>query len=311
MSFPPRVYVIVLNWNTWEVTCDCLRSLAKVDYQNFQTVIVDNGSSNDSADQLATRFPDVPLIRNRTNRGYAGGNNVGIRYALQHNADYVLLLNNDTEVSPSFLQEMVRIASADPAIGLVNPKIFYFDPADRIWYAGGTFSLWRGVANHIGLGRHDNPRYNQAQDCTFGTGCALMASAEMIRKVGDLDENFFLVCEDTDWSIGALRAGFRVVYAPSAVIWHKESYTIRETAGKQLRDYYNIRNTLLLARKHARYYHWPSVSVFLASTLAYRTLGYCVRGEFDRVAALYRGLRDGLNPSPVSQLPRSQAQPDS
>jgi GT2 family glycosyltransferase len=103
-----------------------------------------------------------------------------------------------------------------------------------------------------------------------------------------------MVCEDTDWCVRARRAGFGIGYVDKAKIWHKESYTIRYTTGKWLRDYYNMRNSLLLARKHARWYHWPTLSMCLAGTLVYRTAGYCVRWELERVRALYRGLRDGL-----------------
>jgi GT2 family glycosyltransferase len=290
----PKVVVIVLNWNAWEVTCDCIESLRHVEYPDFKTVLVDNGSTNDSVQQVANRFPDLPIIRNNANLGYAGGNNVGIRYALQSGAEYVLLLNNDTVVEKTFLAEMVKEAESDTRIGLLSPKIFYSAPPDRIWYAGGEFNLWRGIATHPGMRRHDDAQNSGTRDCTFATGCALLINAKLVRQIGDLDESFFMVCEDTDICIRALRAGFRIVYVGSAVIWHNESYTVRHTSGKWLRDYYNVRNTLLLARKHARFYHWPTLAASLGLTVLYRTAGYLFRGEPDRVAALYRGLRDGL-----------------
>lgn len=307
----PKVCVIVLNWNTWQVTCDCLHSLKRVEYPNLEIVLVDNGSANDSAEQLAARFPEIPLIRNDVNRGFAGGNNVAIRRALQHGADYVLLLNNDTVVSPRSIVEMVTMAESDPDLALVSPKIHYFDSPYRVWYAGGTFSLWRGIAHHIGLGREDNARYEQPKECTFATGCALLARADFIREAGYLDENFFMVCEDTDWCVRAMKAGYLIGYAPAAVIWHKESYTIRYTSGKWLRDYYNIRNSLLIARKHAQLYHWPTLTASLAALLIYRTVGYCVRREWDRVGALYRGLRDGLTCRLSSDITGTQVETSS
>jgi hypothetical protein len=304
----PKVTIVVLNWNAWEVTCDCIQSLWQIEYPNFETVLVDNGSTNDSVEKLASRFPDLPIIVNRANLGFAGGNNVGIRYALQHGAEYVLLLNNDTVVEKSFLGEMVRLAESDSRIGLLSPKIFYSDPPDRIWYAGGEFNFWRGMATHPGMRRREDAPNSSTRDCTFATGCALLMNAQLIRDIGDLDESFFMVCEDTDLSIRALRAGFRIVYVDSAIVWHNESYTVRHTAGKWLRDYYNVRNTLLLARKHARFYHWPSLSASLGLTILYRTAGYLFRGEFDRVAALYRGLRDGLIGKVRQVLPALEAE---
>lgn len=299
MSSPPRVCVIVLNWNTWEVTCDCLRSLQELDYPNYQTILVDNGSSNDSPEQLSRRFPEVTMIRNSANLGFAAGNNVGIRYALQQHAGYVLLLNNDTVVSPSCLGALVRVAQSDDRIGILNPKIYYSDPPDRIWYAGGSFSPWVGIARHKGMKKRSCELRDSTREVTFITGCAFLIKAEVIRSIGLLDESFFMVCEDTDWSIRALRAGFKAMYVAEAEISHRESYTIRSKKGKAFRDYYNIRNTLLVARKHARFYHWPSFAACLLATILYRAAGYSVLGQFERVAALWRGLRDGMR-HPVS-----------
>ncbi len=303
---PPKVCIIILNWNAWEATRDCLRSLENVDYPNFETLVVDNASSDGSVDQLNSRFPSIPIIRNNANLGFAGGNNVGILCALRRKADYVLLLNNDTTVSRFFLRALVEAAEADPKVGLANPKIYYADPPDRIWYAGGSFSLWRGFAKHFHQGRKDASESTTPQEVSFVTGCALLVKSEVIRSAGLLDERFFLVSEDTDWSIRARQAGYRAVYAPGARIWHNESYTVRKISGKQLRDYYNVRNSLLLMRKHARAYHWPPFLVHLASLLFYRTAGYSLTGQFLRISALYRGLFDGLRECRIPKAPDAQ-----
>lgn len=290
----PRVTIVILNWNTFAVTRDCLMSLDQVDYPNRATLLVDNGSSDGSPDKLAAQFAEVTIIRNNSNLGFAAGNNVGIRCALQRGTDYVLLLNNDTVVSPSFLSSMVAVAERDPRIGVLSPLIYYFEPSDRIWYAGGSFAKWRGVAFHQGQGSHLSARYKTTREVTFVTGCALLIRSTVIAQVGLLDETFFMVCEDTDWSIRVLRSGYKAVYVPDAVIWHKESSTIKTQTGKWLRDYYNIRNSVLVARKHCRYYHWPSIVLFLIGTLLWRTGGYCIFGQFVRIRALYRGLYHGL-----------------
>ena len=294
ISKAPKVAIVILNWNTWEVTRDCLVSLQKLEYSNYDTLLIDNGSSDGSAKKLSALFPDLKIIQNHRNLGFAGGNNVGIRYAMQHEAEYVLLLNNDTIVSPSFLSKMISAAEADPKIGILNPTIFYCEPSDRIWYAGGGFNHWRGFAQHYGMRKRGAPHFLRSREVTFITGCAFLIRSEVISRIGLLDENFFLVCEDTDWSLRALQNSFYAMYVADAVIWHKESFTIKERSGKWVRDFYNIRNALLIARKHARFYHWPSFLMFLMASLVWRTTGYGALGQFRRIGGLYRGLFHGI-----------------
>jgi GT2 family glycosyltransferase len=293
----PRVAILVLNWNAWEITCDCLRSLAHLDYDNYEVAVIDNGSTDGSVQKLRHQFANLTMLENGANLGFAAGNNVGVRYALERGAQYIFLLNNDTVVSPSCVSAMVRIAQSDSKIGILNPKIYYSDPPDRIWYAGGSFSPWFGFARHNGMKKRSCDVRGSTREVTFITGCAFLIKAEVIRRIGLLDESFFMVCEDTDWSIRARRAGFKAVYVAEAEIRHRESYTITNKKGKAFRDYYNFRNTLLLARKHARFYHWPSFVACLLSTILYRVAGYSVLGQFERITALCRGLRDGMRDS--------------
>ena len=290
----PKVSIVILNWNGYEVTRECLASLSKIDYPNYEIVLVDNGSADGSPERLAAEFPGITLIRNKKNLGFTGGNNAGIRHALEENVDYVLLLNNDTVVAPNFLSELIRAGESDNRIGLLNPKIFYFEPSDRIWYAGGSFNVWKGIASHRGSREIDRGLYDSPEEVTFITGCAFLIKTQVIRKIGLLDDCLFYTCEDSDWTIRSLNAGYKALYEPSSVIWHKESIDVKRNAGKAFRDFYNVRNSLLLARRHAKAYHWPSFLFCLGLMVAYRTAGYSIRGEFDRVRALYRGLRDGF-----------------
>lgn len=290
----PKVSIVILNWNGYEVTRECLASLSKIDYPNYEIVLVDNGSADGSPERLAAEFPGVGVIRNKENLGFTGGNNVGIRRALQENADYVLLLNNDTVVAPQFLSKLIRAGESDKRIGLLNPKIFYFEPSNRIWYAGGAFNIWKGIASHRGAREVDRGQYDTQEEVTFITGCAFVIKTEVIRKIGLLDDSLFYSYEDADWTIRSLNAGYKALYVPSSVVWHKESIDVKRNAGKAFRDFYNVRNSLLLARRYARLCHWPSFLFCLAFMVLYRTAGYLVRGEFDRVRAIYRGLHHGL-----------------
>jgi GT2 family glycosyltransferase len=293
-SMSARVSIVIVNWNGCDVTRECLSSLSEINYPSCEIVLVDNGSMDGSADKLAAEFPNITVIRNKENLGFTGGNNVGIRCALERKVDYVLLLNNDTVVAPNFLSELIRVAESDERIGILNPKIYYFDPPTKVWYAGGSYSPWCGIGTHTGDGKSDHPHYNKEKEVTFITGCAFLIKVGVIRQIGLLDERFFYTAEDTDWSIRALKAGFKAIYVPSSMIWHKQSYDVKRNAGKSFRDFYNIRNTILLAGKHARPYHWPTLLISLGVMLAYRTMGYSLRGEFERIQALYRGFWDGF-----------------
>lgn len=289
----PRVSIIILNWNSYEVTRDCLASLNELAYASHEIVLVDNGSVDGSADKLAAQFPGVRLIRNRENLGFAGGNNVAIRDVMERGTDYLLLLNNDTIVPADFLGEMVRVAESSPEIGLVNPKILYFEPADRIWYAGGAYKLGWSFAHHFGADRVDTGKYNQLREVSFTTGCALLVKAEVVRKIGLLDESFFFGFEDLDWCIRARGAGYKAFYVPSSLVRHRAGYVTKKNLGKPAKDFQYVKNSVILARKHLRPRHWPLYALSLMRFLGYRTAGYLVRGEPQRVKALYQGLWNG------------------
>src|SRR3954467_11696399 len=180
----PRVSLVILNWNSYRVTLDCLLSLRKMDYRNFEVVLVDNGSVDGSASKLQENVPEIRLIRNASNLGFAGGCNVGIRDALRRGTDYVLLLNNDTVVASDFLIQLVRVAESDEKIGAVNPKILFFDRPDRLNYAGGEHRRWRLFPKVFGLRQLNDGTYDTTREVSFLTGCAFLIKAEVVRQIG-------------------------------------------------------------------------------------------------------------------------------
>lgn len=300
-SATPRVSIIMLTWKSYEVTRECLASLRSVRYPNFEIVLVDNASGDGSAEKLVQEFPELALIQNETNLGFPAGNNVAIRQVLERGTDYLLLLNNDTIVAPDFLTELVRVAETDPKIAMVNPKIYYFEPADRIWCAGGAHKPWWSFARMRGVNQRDVGKYNRTEEVSFITGCACLVKASVVRQIGLLDEIFFLGFEDLDWSVRALKAGFKAYYAPSSVIWHKASYDTKKNLGKPVKDFYSTRNSILFARKHLQISHWPLFLLSLSRWVAYRTAGYLLRIEFARVTALYRGIWCGFSTALADQ----------
>jgi len=291
----PKVSVIILNWNGYEVTKACLESLQESNYANLEVILVDNGSDDFSADKLAQEFREVRLIKNNTNLGFTGGNNIGMRDALDRGAEYLLLLNNDTVVSSDFLKELVRVAENDPKIGILNPKIYFFEPTDMIWYGGGMHKPWWSFPRHLDYLKRDSSRNGKPREVSFVTGCACLIKREVVSRVGLLDDTFFFGVEDLDWSIRIVRAGFKAVYVPSAVIWHKVSATANAHLGVGARDYYHARNSIFVARKHLQPKYWPLYLLSMGRYLAYATAVHILKVQPGGLKALYKGVWSGCS----------------
>ena len=247
MTTAPHVVVIVLNWNGKDDTLACLESLSQVTYPNFETIVVDNGSTDGSAEAILAHFPQVTLIENGENLGFAGGNNVGLRHARQRGADYALLLNNDVKVAPDFLTHLVQVINADPSIGVVGPMIYYHDSPDTIWTAGGRIDWSRGQSFMIGIDERPGEDEYITREVDFVSGCALLARISALEKAGDLDARFFMYYEETEWCVRIHRAGYRILHVPQAKVWHK----IQPDDGRAkspLVHYYMTRNRLLFLK---------------------------------------------------------------
>jgi GT2 family glycosyltransferase len=258
----PPIAIIVLTWNGRDLTLDCLRSLEAVTTPNLRTVVVDNASSDGTVDAIRSRYRDrVTVIENAENLGFAQGNNAGIRRALEDGAEFVLLLNNDTVVAPDFVDELLRPMLASGDIGITAPKIYFFEPKNRLWFAGGEISLWRGTARHIGIRETDRGQYDRERDIDYASGCALFARRDVFEKAGYLDPAYQAYFEDADLCVRARAAGFRIRYFPAAKVWHR----ISASTGGQLSRRKATRK-LASARRffaaHARPYHWLTIPFF-------------------------------------------------
>jgi len=242
-----QVCIIVLNWNGRVDTLACLASLSQLDYPARTIVVVDNGSSDDSVTAIRTAYPQVTLIETGENLGYAGGNNVGLRYAMAQGADYALLLNNDTVVDPTFLRILMDAAEADPTVGIAGPTIYYHERPDVIWSAGGAIDWQRGSTWMVGLDERDEGQFGtEPRTVDFITGCAILVRRTVMEQVGLLDERFFAYYEETEWCVRAARAGYKILHVPLARMWHKISPSAR--ADSPLVHYYMTRNRLLFLK---------------------------------------------------------------
>lgn len=287
----PSVTAIVLNWCAEEDTRACLRSLQASDYPSLRVVLVDNGSDDGSGERLHAEFPDLAFVQTGANLGYTGGNNAGIRRALADGCDYVLVLNNDTEVDEAMVSHLVRAAEADPRVGAVGPKILFAEAPDRIWFGGGDFSRMRAMGFHRLEGEVDpDPRGGPIEEVTFLTGCCLLLPARIARDFGGFEEDFFVYMEDTDLSLRLTTAGYRLLYQPAARMIHKISMT-QGTEPGTFQLVLSVRNRRRLARRRYGRLDRLRFDLFFYPTRMLRLLGYLGRGDRVRARALWQGLR--------------------
>ncbi|HEX3526436.1 MAG TPA: glycosyltransferase family 2 protein [Thermoanaerobaculia bacterium] len=305
-----RVAVVLVNWNGATDTLDTLESLDGVlGAEALRVIVVDNGSTDDSVARLRRERPGLEIVETGANLGFAGGNDAGIRKALEGDEiGWVLLLNTDVAVDRGFLAPLLH-ACDDPRVGAAGPKIFYYDPADRLWAAGGRLRIRETVAVELGRGKLDAPRWSRPRDVSYLTTCCLLIPRDVLEKVGGLDPAYFINVDDADWCRRALDAGYRLRYAPESRIWHKVaastqgSYTSTKT-------YNTGRSNAIWVRRHAG----PlGFAVFLAANLLTLPLAFLrewPRGNVKSVRAKARGLLRGLlDPLPDPPPPLAPGPP--
>ncbi len=238
---------MILNWNNAKNTLHCLESIKTSDYKQYQILVVDNGSTDESAAVLHRAYPDLTIIETGQNLGYTGGNNAGIKYFLNMGVDYILLLNDDVVLEPPTLTFLTATASAHPQAGFLGPMIFAIGKADFLLSAGGTLEDGY-IARHNAIGQLDPANHDDAYTFDFISGCAMMVKRELIESVGLLDEDYFLYYEEIDWCYRGQQGGYEIRLAPKARIWHPDTY--ERDKDSPLVTYYSTRNRLLFARKH-------------------------------------------------------------
>lgn len=240
----PKIIVILLNWNGKKDTLECLASLQKVTYPRFTPIVIDNGSTDDSVFQIRKAFPHVPIFETKANLGFAGGNNVGIEWALRKHAEWILLLNNDTVVAPDFLDRFMEATQLHPEAQLLGAKIYRYHDPQRIDHLGGTWNPQIVEFDVNGIGKLDDGiSFEQMEPVDYVCGAALLMHRSVPEKIGLLESNFFLFWEESDFCIRARKAGFGVWTAPQAKIWHKVSSSF--TGGKPHSHYFWWRSRLL------------------------------------------------------------------
>ncbi|MBZ9625467.1 glycosyltransferase family 2 protein [Clostridium sp. FP2] len=248
-NFEPLIYIILLNYNGYKDTIECVRSIEKINYKNYRIVIVDNNSKDGSEKILKGEFKKYKIIQTNSNKGFAGGNNIGIKYAIQEGAQYVLLLNNDTLVEVEFLTNLIdETLNVEEKPGISIGKIYYNHGIRRIWYAGGGINYFKGESFQIGCGETDNGQYDRKKNVDFATGCMMLIDKEVIEKVGYLSEEYFLYYEDTDYCMKVSKAGYKILYCPKSLIYHKVSAST--VVLSETYQFYMCRNRYLFIKRN-------------------------------------------------------------
>jgi hypothetical protein len=242
-----KLGIVILHFNRAETTISCLQAVMVSDYRNYEVVIVDNGSKNDSVDFIRSQYPDQVILETGENLGYAGGNNYGIRYFLEKDIDYVLILNDDAILAPDTLSLLSLAAEDHPRAGFLAPIVLMKEQPEVIFSVGMRFNeVFNPI--HNGLGEVNQGQYSQILQMDALTGSALLVSRQVIEKIGMLDERFFLYFEEVDWCYRGKQAGFEIIAIPQAHVWHPDTRVRDENS--ILLSYYLTRNSLYFLKKH-------------------------------------------------------------
>lgn len=244
----PLVSIISINFNQPAVTAEMIESVRKVSYPNVELIIVDNASSKGNVDELKTEYPEIILIKSKENLGFAGGNNLGIK---QSKGEYILLLNNDTEVDPGFMEPLIAKFQSNPSIGAISPKIYFHHTPNMLQFTGiSEISKYTTRSEGWGFGKMDQGQFDEDKETYFAHGAAMIIPRKVIEEVGMMAEIYFLYYEEMDWGQRIRNAGYKIFYVHNSKIFHKESVS----TGKEspLKTYYMNRARIIYMRRNVK-----------------------------------------------------------
>jgi GT2 family glycosyltransferase len=294
-----RVAIILVNWNGYTHTANCIDSLLNISYPHFQTIVVDNGSTDHSIPLLKKHYPNIKIIELGHNHGFTGGNNAAIRYAIDEGFEYTLLLNNDTYVTPSFLSELVTFIDQHPHVGAIQPKILFAHDHTLIWNTGSKFNSWLGYTSVPEYQKKDHNNHSVAET-EWITGCALLMRTSLFKKIGLLSDNMFLYYEDVDLSFRIKQTGHSLFIIPQSVIYHVAGVSglnnekSDKPSLKPIIHYYNVRNRIWILKKYVAWFKLPTVVIYNTFYIAALLLYFVLKGNPLKMKAVVKGLYDGF-----------------
>ncbi|HEV8655448.1 MAG TPA: glycosyltransferase [Candidatus Limnocylindria bacterium] len=289
----PRIAVVSVSYENPLNILECLDSVKRNAYEGLRVIVVDNGIAG-SAAVVREAYPDVEVMRLQ-NEGLASAVNTALHAALSGGAEYVILLNDDVVIARDFIAQAIGAAAVDPRAATVTGPVYYYDDPERLWYAGGEILWWLGKTFHRGRRVEWGPAFREPRHVAYGTGAATVFRADALRAVGDWDDRYFLVFEETDWCVRASRKGWHHLYTPGPKAWHKVSASFGgEKAALYL--YFLFRNNIRFMRKYARPWHWPTFVLFfmLESLARYSVTSLISRDRWRRERAIWLAILDAL-----------------
>ncbi|HIP71867.1 MAG TPA: glycosyltransferase family 2 protein, partial [Anaerolineae bacterium] len=286
------VYAVITHWNALDDTNETLRSTLASSYSNIKAVIVDNGSTDGSPDELSRLYPHIPLIKTGKNGSITKAYNLGVRYALDDGADYILMLNNDIKIDSRMVELLMDVIENNPEVGIVTPKIYYYDEPDIIWFAGGMRSRFDFGSYETSEGEKDGVQNSISKEVDYAWACGMLMSREVLEKIGLFDTRFYLYYDDVDISYRTQQFKYKIWYEPDAKMWHKVSHS----TGSERFTYIWARSKMRLYRKHTRGLHQISLIFYTFLHSIFRAI--IPRQDNLRARkyplAYFRGLFDGL-----------------
>lgn len=287
-----KVAIVILNYKNSKDTIECVESLEKINYKNFEIIIVDNDSRDNSVEILKNRFNGKHIILDsKKNGGFAYGNNVGIKYALKNKADYILLINNDTTVEEDFLDILVETAEKDEKAGVTTGLIMNYYDRNKIWYNGGEIDWNKFYGYHLNE-RGNLSTLEEEKEITFATGCLMLIKKEVFERVGLLPEEYFMYYEDVDFCAMVKNKGYKIIYNSKSKIYHKVSASSGEEESPFAIEW-NTRNRIKFYKKYKNINKGMKKNIFpifFYTTRLLKVGKYLKEKRVDKIQSLKKGI---------------------
>ena len=297
-----KLAIVIINWNSYDLTSDTLASLSSTSYKSYDIIVVDNFSTDNSAAQLEKNFSSIILLRSDENKGFTGGNNLGFEYAMNKGYEYVMMLNNDVAVESNFLEPLVTKLDMDEKIGGVQPLIYFYHDRELVWNAGSRYNAIFGIPYILGYYRKDKGQLQRKKQKSIDwiTGCAFMIRTEVLKKVGVLKQDFFIYYEDVDLSFRIKEAGYALAYEASSVVYHKTGMShkskekLKEGYLNPKVHYLNARNRLFVLKEYTQKIAIPTVILYQIIYFFGISFYFIFRRRWQKLKAWNNGIKDGL-----------------
>ena len=296
----PSVAVILVNWKKYTLTSKCIDSINKSIYKNFKIILIDNQYTEKYLMELKNKHKDIIIFKDKSNLGFTGANNIGISYALENDFDYIMLLNNDTEVEANFILPLIERLEENFFLAAVQPLILNYYSKNTIWNAGGKLNKFFGTTHTRLNNKELNPKlvFNDFTD--WISGCCILIKSEIVKKTGLLDEKFFAYYEDVDWSIRMKGLGYELGFVKESIVYHHGSSSSKDNNKKEGNlsakvHYFNIRNHILFLKKHKNLFNLFGIVFFQVLKITSYTIYFLIRFRFNKLSMIFKGIKHSLN----------------